>query len=251
MDTSRTHPLTCRICGGRVPPPDRDSGSILQEAPAVTHPDGTRPEGTRDAAHVPAAETSKDPPAPRQDGSPAIEMVDLDEAAAPSPAAALPFPAPAIVTCPHCNSSFVPGFQPRPAAVQVERPSDPDQKTILIVEDTEFFLQLARETLGKPYKTICARTASEALSILQDERVDLLVLDLALEAEEDGLDVLTDAFPRGLPCLVFTAKSEAEMWGDGWIRLRGMGASDLLLKGMNIEEQLLSKVAALLSASIA
>ena len=36
--------------------------------------------------------------------------------------------------------------------------------------------------------------------------------------------------------------------GEGWQRLRDLGASDLLFKGMNMEEQLLSKVSALLAA---
>ncbi len=128
-----------------------------------------------------------------------------------------------------------------PSTAAGERP------TVLIVEDTEFFLNLARETLQRGYDTLCARSAVEALSLLRDRRVDLVVLDLTLERDDDGLEVLAAAAPKGLPCLVFTAKSETEMWGEAWQRLRKKGATDLLLKGMNIEEQLLSKIRTLLS----
>ena len=97
-----------------------------------------------------------------------------------------------------------------------------------------------------PDTSIGARTKTEALSLLGRETIDLLILDLSLEAPEDGLEVLARVAPRGLPCLIFTARNEVELWGDGWNRLQEKGATDLLLKGMNIEEQLISKVDALL-----
>jgi CheY-like chemotaxis protein len=86
-------------------------------------------------------------------------------------------------------------------------------------------------------------------SLLGREPIDLVILDIALEGPEDGLEVLAHAAPRGLPCLIFTARNEADLWGEGWSRLQAKGATDLLLKGMNVEEQLISKVAAMLSSS--
>jgi predicted Zn finger-like uncharacterized protein len=178
------------------------------------------------------------------------------------------------IECPHCGKSFVPGeasrttptsaagpsagaktvaeapFKPaRPASGSA--PAHPSaaggRKTILVAEDTEFFLELVKQTLGAQYRMLGARTKAEALQLLGREPIDLIILDLSLESHEDGLEVLAGAAPRGLPCLIFTARNEVDLWGDGWARLQARGASDLLLKGMNIEEQLLSKVAALLS----
>jgi len=131
-----------------------------------------------------------------------------------------------------------PGFSPGPSLA--------GRKTILVAEDTEFFLELVKEILGAQYRMLGARTKTEALQLLSRERIDLVILDLSLEKPEDGLEILAGAAPRGLPCLIFTARNEADLWGDGWTRLQAKGATDLLLKGMNVEEQLLSKVAALL-----
>ena len=122
------------------------------------------------------------------------------------------------------------------------------RKTILVAEDTEFFLSLVQDTLGAKYRMLGARTKTEALQLLGREPIDLVILDISLESPEDGLEVLASAAPRGLPCLIFTARNEADLYGDGWARLQAKGATDLLLKGMNVEEQLISKVAALLGS---
>jgi CheY-like chemotaxis protein len=115
-----------------------------------------------------------------------------------------------------------------------------------VVEDTEFFRELAKETLSRDYRTILAATASDALGALAAERVDLVVLDLALEAEDDGLPVLDAASRRGIPVLVFTASDDSDLqYGRGWGSLRARGASDLLVKAMNVEDRLREKVAAL------
>ena len=116
------------------------------------------------------------------------------------------------------------------------------------MEDTEFFLQLVADTLAPLYRPLLARGAREALEILAREPVEVLILDLTLEREDDGLEVLKAASRRGIPGLVFTARSEAELWGEAWERLKRLGAKDLLLKGMHIEDQILGKVASLLAA---
>jgi len=122
------------------------------------------------------------------------------------------------------------------------------RKTILVAEDTEFFLSLVKDTLGAQYRMLGARTKLEALQVLGREHIDLIILDITLENPEDGLEVLASAAPRGVPCLIFTARNEADLYGEGWNRLQAKGATDLLLKGMNVEEQLISKVAAMLGS---
>jgi CheY-like chemotaxis protein len=173
------------------------------------------------------------------------------------------------VNCPHCGKSFIPEgagtatadeaaasasttAEPpggKPASGAAPLPRTAGRKTILVAEDTEFFLELVKETLGAQYRMLGARTKTEALELLGREPIDLVILDLTLEKSEDGLEVLANAEPLGLPCLIFTAGNEADLWGDGWTRLQAKGATDLLLKGMNIEEQLLNKVAALLASN--
>ena len=160
------------------------------------------------------------------------------------------------VVCPHCGGAFVPAPKavaaPRAGAVaRAEPPATvpaSSRSTILIVEDTEFFLQLVADTLAPLYRPLLARGAREALEILAREPVEVLILDLTLEQEDDGLEVLKAASRRGIPGLVFTARSEAELWGEAWERLKRLGAKDLLLKGMHIEDQILGKVASLLAA---
>ena len=175
------------------------------------------------------------------------------------------------IECPHCGKSFTPGAAAtrrasaashaaaggpaRPVRAEPARsatkpavaPAKDGRKTILVAEDTEFFLELVTEVLGTKYRTLGARTKTEALGLLGREPIDLVILDLSLEHPEDGLEVLANAAPRGLPCLIFTARNDFDLWGDGWTELQEKGATDLLQKGMNIEEQLLSKVAALLA----
>jgi CheY-like chemotaxis protein len=218
--------LTCRICGGRI---------VLL--------------GRRTTKGVPIV--VRPPDAPSQDS----EAVSASGVADPSRTE---------VQCPHCRKSFTPGAsataakagppppslrrEPTPvvATSAVTTPARSGRKTILVAEDTEFFLELVTEILGSHYRMLGARTKAEALGLLGRESIDLLILDLSLESPEDGLEVLARVAPRGLPCLIFTAGNEVDLWGEGWARLQAQGASDLLLKGMNIEEQLLSKVAALL-----
>ena len=165
------------------------------------------------------------------------------------------------VTCPHCGGSFrarIASERPNPSASSVDpktgasaaseapAPTPPRLRTILVVEDSEFFRECAIDALKTDYCPLKARNASEALGILHRERVDLVILDLTLEREEDGLDVLAATAAKRLPCLIFTARNEAEMWVDGWQRLQKLGATDLLIKSVNSEEQLLAKVATIL-----
>ena len=46
--------------------------------------------------------------------------------------------------------------------------------------------------------------------------------------------------------LLFTAQDESDMYGDGWAKLKALGVDDAVIKGMNMDEMLLRKVAAML-----
>lgn len=125
------------------------------------------------------------------------------------------------------------------------RPRRGGKRTILVLEDVDYFVQLAKDALGEKYKTIIVKTVEEALGTIEREPIDLLVLDLAL-GEEEGSSILEQLRPKEFPVLVSTSRDESEMYGEAWEQLKRQGADDLVLKGMNMEESLLQKVAALL-----
>jgi len=49
--------------------------------------------------------------------------------------------------------------------------------------------------------------------------------------------------------LAFTARDEGELYGVGWERLRAAGVDDMIVKGINMGELLLRKVAELIGES--
>lgn len=132
------------------------------------------------------------------------------------------------VCCPQCGHSF------NPESAAAGRP------TVLIVEDTEFFLTLATEVLGNRYRTLEARSAREAREILARERIDLLVLDLTLP-DAEGTVVLRALQDPETPVLVYTSRDETSLIGEEWDLLQALGANDVVHKGINIEETLIRK----------
>ena len=137
------------------------------------------------------------------------------------------------VCCPQCGHSFDP---------EREKAARP---TVLIVEDTEFFLTLAAEVLGSSYSTLLARTAREARELLSKKHIDLLVLDLTLP-DAEGTEVLRALPAPDMPVLVYTSRDETSLLGDEWNLLQALGAKDVVHKGINIEETLIRKAEELL-----
>ncbi len=85
-------------------------------------------------------------------------------------------------------------------------------KKILLVEDEEEILQLAKLYLEKEgFRTCLARTGLDALKQVKAERPDLVILDLMLP-ELDGLEVCkrirSDSQTAMLPIIMLTAKAE-------------------------------------------
>lgn len=229
----------CKVCRARVfvADPRPDAQELAKMAPSA--PDSTGLGSSQARAGVPFVDAEILP-----------KSLAMDRHAGPGE-----------ILCPNCGESFTPSPKRGTASPETDRHAAPSgsgavgraaetakgRATVLVVEDTEFFLRLAAETLAPLYRPLKARTAREALAHLAQEPVALVILDITLEREEDGLEVLSAASARGIPSLIFTARNEAELWGEGWVRLQELGAKDLLLKGMNIEDQLLGKVAELLS----
>jgi DNA-binding response OmpR family regulator len=115
---------------------------------------------------------------------------------------------------------------------------------ILLVEDDEAiaaFVATALEREG--YSVTCVRTGQEALSYMRHAVPDLVLLDLMLPGDVDGLQVC-QAVRRGetyIPIIMVTAKDEDV---DKIVGLE-MGADDYITKPFNTRE-LLARVRAVL-----
>lgn len=161
---------------------------------------------------------------------------------APKPDAPAPQRA-SEVCCPRCRFHFVPDAKaaPKPAG----RP------TVLVVEDMDYFIEIAREALGARYELKIARTIDEARAALSFGGIDLMLLDMTLEQGEDGLQLLQGDPGKTCPVLLFTAQDESEMYGENWDKLRAQGVDDVVFKGMNMDEALTRKVAEMLGEPVA
>jgi CheY-like chemotaxis protein len=142
------------------------------------------------------------------------------------------------VCCPRCQFHFVPGTK--------TTAKSSGRQTLLVVEDMEYFLEIARDALGGRYELKTAKTLDEARTHLRAGGIDLLLLDLTLEKGEDGLQLLREAPAKTCPVLLFTAQDESEMYGEEWENLLALGIDDVIIKGMNMDEALLRKVAEML-----
>ena len=154
-----------------------------------------------------------------------------------------PEPAPASeVCCPRCKFHFVPDAKSAPKTL--------GRPTVLLVEDMEYFIEVARDALAARYELKVARTLDEARQVLLAGGIDLLLLDLTLDGGEDGARLLREPPGKICPVLLFTAQDESEMYGEGWTNLQALGVDDVVIKGMNVDETLSRKVAEMLGEPI-
>jgi CheY-like chemotaxis protein/DNA-directed RNA polymerase subunit RPC12/RpoP len=143
------------------------------------------------------------------------------------------------VVCPRCQLHFVPRRAGAPA-------NSGSRRTVLVVEDMDFFREIARDALALRYEVKTATNVQEARAALTAGGIDLMVLDLTLDGGEHGIELLRTMTAKPCPVVIYTAKDESEMYGDSWDELLRLGADDLVMKGMNVGESLVRKVAALL-----
>ncbi len=182
-------------------------------------------------------------PAPAAAAVAATATPAATPAAAPVAAAAAPEP-PAQpdlseVVCPRCKLHFNAASQP-----EVETPVE--RHTVLIVEDLEYFREVASDALSVNYKVKTAQSAHEARMILAEGGIDLLLLDLTLDGTEAGRDLLMQLDPKPCPILIFTAEDETDLYDGTWEGLKALGADDLVIKGMQVGESLVRKAGELL-----
>jgi two-component system, OmpR family, alkaline phosphatase synthesis response regulator PhoP len=71
----------------------------------------------------------------------------------------------------------------------ISEPWPKNKERILIVDDEEDILELVQYNVEREgYQTLCAVTGEEAMQIVQNEKVDLVILDLMLPGI-NGLEV--------------------------------------------------------------
>ncbi len=107
--------------------------------------------------------------------------------------------------------------------------------TLLIVEDDKTINELMARTLSVTgHQCLTAYTGSEAVSMIQAQKVDLALLDINLP-DMDGFCLMERL--EGVPAIYVTARSDI---GD---RIRGLdgGAEDYIVKPFHIQE-LISRV---------
>lgn len=156
---------------------------------------------------------------------------------------AAPRPAPpkrhaSEVICPKCGHSFHPAPPRKKRAVS-------GKKLVLLVEDQQYFTELARDTLGKEYRTLNVATKDEALMVVEKDPPSLLILDLNLARGQDGRELLRAIPGKEFPILIFTARDESEI-NEEWPELQQLGADAIVRKSMNVGEELKKKVAELI-----
>lgn len=121
-------------------------------------------------------------------------------------------------------------------------------KTILAVDDEEHILELVSYNLEQEgYHVLKAETGEDALNILDNHRVDLVLLDWMLPGI-DGIEVLrkirSNKLLRKLPVILLTAKS------DEISKVVGLevGSDDYLVKPFGVHE-LIARIKAVMRRS--
>jgi len=143
------------------------------------------------------------------------------------------------IVCPRCGMHFAPGKTASAAPAS-------SRATVLVVEDMEYFREIATDALAPKYEVKTATSLEEARRALAAGGIHLILLDLTLDGGEEGLSLLRDMPFKPCPVIIYTAEDETEMYGESWDRLRALGVDDLVIKGINVGESLARKVAVLL-----
>ena len=138
------------------------------------------------------------------------------------------------VACPQCGYNFEVSSREAPLS------EDVNKKAILLIEDEAFFSGFAKDILEQKYRVFSAETLIDATSILLNEKIDLMLLDLVLK-DGDGRNILK-VIKKRCPIIIFTSKDEMDMLGDTWDELQSLGADDVIYKSMNLEDELNQKL---------
>ena len=117
------------------------------------------------------------------------------------------------------------------------------KKTILAVDDSQIMQGIVKQLLGKQYRVLVASNAIDALSIIYNEKVAVLLLDVSLPGI-DGLELcrIVRSIPQfeSLPIIMLTAKDSSFDKVQGYLA----GTTEYITKPFNKEKlnQVISKL---------
>ena len=114
------------------------------------------------------------------------------------------------------------------------------KKTILIIDDVEANVHALMELLGEEYDLLGALEGEEALAILEEESVDLILLDILMPGM-DGMEVCrrlkADEKTRDIPVIFITVKTDEDSIVDAY----DLGGVDYITKPF-LAREVLSRV---------
>lgn len=114
------------------------------------------------------------------------------------------------------------------------------QKTVLVVDDTEFNRELIVQLLGDEYTVIEAVDGQEALTKAEEERPDLILMDLGMPVMDGWEATRRLKANKDLKQIPIIAITSHAMVGDE-IQAREAGCDDYIPKPVD-EEILIQKV---------
>ena len=101
-------------------------------------------------------------------------------------------------------------------------------RKILVVDDEQIMLILARRTLSEKYEVVTAKSGAEAIKIFEQEKPDLILSDLRMP-EIDGYElhrILQEKVAEPVPIIFMTADESDESESKGF----AVGAADYIRK---------------------
>lgn len=118
--------------------------------------------------------------------------------------------------------------------------------TVLVVDDEKPLREFVRRNLeARGYKVVCASNGLEALAVFDDERTDLVILDIMMP-HMDGLETTRRIRAESrVPIIILSAMGEET----DKVRAFDLGADDYLTKPFGVGE-LLGRVQAVLRRSM-
>ncbi len=111
-------------------------------------------------------------------------------------------------------------------------------KTILIVEDVEFNIDLLVQILEEDYELLVARDGAQGVAMAEQHRPDLILMDIAMPVM-DGYEA-TRLIRKSMPALPIIGLSSHAMQGDAEKAMQA-GCTDYLTKPID-EDLLLQKL---------
>jgi PAS domain S-box-containing protein len=136
------------------------------------------------------------------------------------------------------GTEFVLSFPASPEYVEVKAEIAKDcrgQETILVVDDMEEQREIVSDVLCRlEYSVKTAANGHEAVSLLKNDSVDLVILDMIMEADFDGLDAYREilALHPGQKALIVSGFSATDRVGD----MQSLGAGAYLRKPYSGQE---------------